>query len=71
MTETARTVDYLSTNIRMPKRIDWLPREDITPYELAMAVPALFAVAHGWDDHPENMVAALPDNVRRHFRIYD
>ena len=59
--------------IRMPKQIDWLPHPDITTYELALAVPALFAVAHnaGWNYHAEDMIAGLPENVRRHFRIHD
>lgn len=60
--------------IRMPKQVDWLPAEDITAYELALALPTLLSFlstgSFGWR-YPEDDVAMLPVNVRRHFRIHD
>ncbi len=59
------------TTIRVPKRVDWLPCEDITAHELALAVPSLLTLSvRGWG-YPEDGIAALPENVRRHFRIHD
>jgi hypothetical protein len=47
----------------------WEPKEDITVYELASALGVLLAVTSGTRKSAEQMIAKLPDNVRRHFRI--
>ncbi len=69
---TGGTITFAAeTTVRMPKRIDWLPCEDITAYELAIAVPCLFTLAVRSWGYPEDDIAALPENVRRHFKIHD
>jgi hypothetical protein len=56
---------------RQPKIIRWTPAEDITAYELALAMPILFMVgsSSGFYGYAEDGVAALPENVRRHFTV--
>ena len=44
-----------------PKQHNWNPQPDITAWELAMALPALFS------HNIEQILAALPPNVTRHF----
>lgn len=50
--------------IQLPKQYNWSPKEDITAYELALAVPILIYARHG---DIENLVNGLPENCRRHF----
>ena len=74
VTDDGPTFTFTGTTatIRIPKQVDWLPQPDITAHELALAVPSLFALAtrQSWT-YPEDTIAALPENVRRHFRIHD
>lgn len=49
--------------IKMPVQYAWAPKEDITAYELALALPCLFH--QGW--HLERIFEELPQCVRRHF----
>lgn len=58
--------------IRQPKPVRWEPHADITTHELALAMNALLLVAggnRGFDLYLEDHIAALPENVRRHFQI--
>jgi hypothetical protein len=72
LTEGGETITFATqATLRESKRVDWVPKEDITTYELAMAMPALFALAHLRSYYPEDYIAGLPENVRRHFRISD
>ena len=65
------TAVTFTSKIRLPQRVDWTPHPDITVYELAIAVPILLLLARGRSYYPEDGIAALPENVRRHFRIHD
>ena len=72
--EPTLTYHIESAVIRKPRRVDWLPREDITAYELALALPTLLSFVvpgtMGWR-YPEDDITALPVNVQRHFKIHD
>lgn len=46
----------------------WRPQEDITIYELAMALGILLPAASGSIRDLRAEVDGLPENVRRHFR---
>ena len=50
--------------IRVPKSWMWKPREDVTPYEVAMCLPALLCI-DGYQR--DRMIASMPDNFARHF----
>jgi hypothetical protein len=59
------------TKLELPDIVYFEPREDITAYELALAVPILFRMMDcdwGWID-PRQMIPSLPEGVRRHFRL--
>jgi len=45
----------------------WEPEPDITVYELAVALGVMFAALH---NNVDNVVDALPDEVRRHFTTH-
>lgn len=47
---------------RQPIQFKWIPQEDITAYELAVALPYLFG---------HNYLDELPENIRRHFKTED
>ena len=50
--------------------ITWVPRGDITTYELAQALPVIAAHAHSGDPNVVlRDVEALPPEVRRHFKV--
>jgi hypothetical protein len=54
--------------LRVQKRYDWKPKEDITAYELALCVPVMLSNG-GWG--LECMIEALPESARRHFEVQD
>jgi hypothetical protein len=53
----------LSGLISKPKIYNWKPAKDITAYELALCLPALFR--GGWD--VQFIIEDLPGTARRHF----
>lgn len=58
--------------MRQPKSIRWVPQADITAHELALALSALLQCvsSRGWAIiYVEDMIAALPANVQRHFEV--
>lgn len=65
-------IKYTGTefSIRIPKQVKWGPQEDITPYELAQAMPVLLMMASAaYLYSAEGSVLALPQCVQRHFKI--
>jgi hypothetical protein len=65
--ETALPVQESYIEIRIPKRVRWVPQEDITTYELSLAIMVLIAGPHL--QFPEDSVANLPTQVQRHFVV--
>jgi hypothetical protein len=57
-----------TAQIRFHKILQWAPLEDITAYELAKAVPVLFAMAHGKATVADD-VSSLPLGAQRHFKV--
>lgn len=56
--------------MRVPKPVHWEPKQDITAYELAMAIPIVLS-SWGPLSFVEDHIAALAPDVRRHFRVGD
>jgi hypothetical protein len=57
-----------TAQLHFPKLVQWVPLEDITAYELATAVPVLFAMAHGKPTVADD-VFNLPLGAQRHFKV--
>lgn len=56
--------------VRTPKPIRWMPKADITTYELAQAIPVLLMIGGNASCLGiEDQVAGLPDEVKRHFVV--
>jgi len=53
-----------SNTIRLPKQYKWIPKEDISAYELALCIPVVTATY--WHD-AESYIEGLPESARRHF----
>jgi hypothetical protein len=49
----------------------WEPKEDITVYELALALGVLLPAAGGSFRAPQELVSCLPAAAQRHFRVAD
>lgn len=58
------TVTIPSNVLRAMRSYKWEPQADITPYELAQAIP-LFFNTRG----PANAIEELPPEVKRHFKL--
>lgn len=57
---------FIQLDIIQPIRLGWLPKEDITPYELAMALPFFNRVSPIMpSDFDKEAIYA------RHFKVYD
>lgn len=59
-------MSMMSTGSWRTRQFGWEPKEDITTFELARAVPVFFVSASGADIGP--LFDGLPPEVRRHFR---
>ena len=57
-----------TVRLHFPKIVEWTPQEDITAYELAVAIPVLFAIVHG-DENAAGQVDALPKPAQKHFTV--
>ncbi|RPH63781.1 MAG: hypothetical protein EHM78_27230 [Myxococcaceae bacterium] len=60
-----------SHTLRLPDEVFWEPKEDITAYELAQAMPIILRMSQGdWQwNYPQDLIPALPSGVSRHFRL--
>jgi hypothetical protein len=52
-----------------PRSVYWEPKEDITVYELAVALGALLPAINGSGLSAEYLVMNLPPEGQRHFRM--
>lgn len=57
-----------TVELKFPDRVAWTPQDDITVYELARAMPVLFAIAEGPASAAER-VRCLASDVARHFTV--
>lgn len=57
-----------TVRLHFPDLVAWSPKADITAYELARAIPVLFAMAHGAATSADQ-AKALDNEVARHFTI--
>ena len=55
-------------NLKLPDLVAWNPRDDITAYELARAIPVLFAMAHGAASSADQ-AKNLDRDAARHFTV--
>lgn len=53
--------------VRVPKLYRWAPKRDITPYEIALCLPA-FATSPIYHEL-DLWIEALPEEARRHFEL--
>ena len=61
-----------SIDMRMPKRVQFVPQQDITAYELALAVKVIFGFVLGNGPKIESIRDAfekLPPEAKRHFKV--
>jgi hypothetical protein len=54
----------VSVFIKKPRQFEWEPKEDITPYELALCVGVLILAMHGMSGEAYDQ---LPESAKRHF----
>jgi len=54
--------------LKFPDIVKWRPKDDITAYELALALPLVIAAITSTASI-DNQIKFLPADVRRHFEV--
>ena len=57
-----------TVNLHFADLVEWVPKEDITAYELAQATTVLIAMAHK-APHVASLVREMSPEAQRHFII--